>query len=59
MKKAEIMELADALEKIGYELVLEDRIAESPFGQAKPVRCYKRLTVTIQKTEAPEASVSE
>jgi hypothetical protein len=59
MKKTELIELAEALEKIGYEIVLEDRIAESPFGRAEPAGRYKRLTVTIQKTEAREASVSE
>jgi hypothetical protein len=59
MEKAELIELAEALEEIGYEIVLEDRIAESPFGKAEPVKRYKRLTVTIQKAEAREASASE
>jgi hypothetical protein len=58
MKTPELIELAGALEKIGYELVLEDRIAESPFGKAEPAKCYKRLTITIQKPEGREPSGS-
>jgi hypothetical protein len=58
MKMTELIELTEALEKIGYEIVLEDRPGPLD-GLGRPAKCYKRLTVTIQKTEAPEASVSE
>jgi hypothetical protein len=61
MRKAEVVELADALEKIGYEIIFEDRIASrSPFGNLEetPVKGYKRFTVTLQRAEAPENSSS-
>jgi hypothetical protein len=58
MKKAEFIELADALENIGYEID-EYHIVDpgvSVLGREKRI---KKLVIAIQKAEAPEASASE